>query len=133
MSYAELMVKRLLLWVALLAAGFAPLAQAVPCIMGDHAQIAAGGAGCITTHHAEGKADCAKSTVQDCFDLHALAPEATAVKAVAGQDIYAPAILPATVHPLALLGQKVTRPPPDIADRFTPTHEFLASLSRWLI
>jgi hypothetical protein len=127
------MMRRLMLLVVILAAGFLPLAQAVPCIMGDHAEIAAGGDGCMTTHHAEGKADCAKSSVQDCFDLHALAPEATAVKAVAGQDIHAPGILPSMVTPVALLGPKVTRPPPDIADRFTPTHEFLASLSRWLI
>jgi hypothetical protein len=127
-------MKHLVLWVIVLAAGLASLAQAVPCIMGDHTQIAAGGEGCMTMpHHAEGKDhDCTKSSVQDCFDLHALAPEATVIKAASSEHPM-PAILPATVKPVALLGQKVTRPPPEPADSFTPTHEFLASLSRWLI
>jgi hypothetical protein len=127
-------MKRLVLWVIVLAASFASLAQAVPCIMGDHTLIASGGDGCMTMpHHAEGKDhDCAKSSVQDCFDLHALTPETTVLKA-SSFDHHMPAILPATVKPVALLGQKVTRPPPEPADRFTPTHEFLASLSRWLI
>jgi hypothetical protein len=127
-------MKRLLLWVVLLAAGFIPLAQAVPCIMGDHAQIAAGGDGCMIMHPAQGQDDdCAKSSVQDCFDLHALPADAVKVQAVSFGDHHTAAILPVAIKPVALPRRQVARPPPQPADRFTPTHEFLASLSRWLI
>jgi hypothetical protein len=113
------------------------VAEALPCIMMQK-PVVQQQTDCMNMQMPESKpaagmAKCDRVTVQDCFNLPAVPADAVAIHAVPSHDGAAPAILPAAVTPVALLGQNVVRPPPQTADRFTPTHQFLASLSRWLI
>ncbi|HEX2859248.1 MAG TPA: hypothetical protein VHP58_03515 [Alphaproteobacteria bacterium] len=126
-------MKRLLLWVILLAASFAPLAQALPCITQTQPTMSMD---CMASMKAAGSHEGMASDmmVSDCFKQPALPADLQAVAAPASPEPIAFAILPEVVKPVASLGQQTVRPPPraDTA-RFTSTQEFLATLSRWLI
>lgn len=132
------MMKRLMLLVILLAAGFASLAEAKPCVTQTAQPAAKMVVDCMAAMGMTPQADHAAmkgcATVSECFKQPALPGEVSMVTAPSSHEHTTYAILPESIQPVAMLGQQRVRPPPlEQVARYTPTHKFLASLSRWLI